>query len=465
MSDADESRQPIATTSVRTSYTCPGELYSIPRSIHLARMAAFYSKCRDCEHRFEAGHVPPQTSGPPPEIEHRKTRTSLLTDEAVRGVYLNELDRNRALLWGEAFAASLWELQPMIARREATDDAQIVTDSASSQERIASSGPVVVVGFDERPSSPDIITGIVLGLRRMGCPVVDLGQTSLPVIGFQLQSRGASAGLFVTGAGCDPSWTGFDFLDREARPYTLEALAKMDRDVQAGVGRQTRRIGSHHPVQEQANYEASLSIHFHALRPLRVVCGSSTRLLPRILDRLFAMLPCELTHVALPTRKRNLFDPRDVDLHRVAKSVVDGRHHLGLVIDEDSQHVAFVTDSGRLVSSKEVARLLIEIAQRENHQARFVVASSLMGDVTHWLSSRDATAIDGGETTANLVRLLVESDALLALSSDGRVWFRQNEIACDAILVLANILQALSLSDAPFAEVVARISDDVQNDG
>ena len=88
-----------------------------------------------------------------------------------------------------------------------------------------------------------------------------------------------------------------------------------------------------------------------------------------------------------------------------------------------------------------------------------------MGDVTHWLSSRDATAIDGGETTANLVRLLVESDALLALSSDGRVWFRQNEIACDAILVLANILQALSLSDAPFAEVVARISDDVQNDG
>ena len=87
MSNGDEPRQPIATTAGRTSYTCPGELYSIPRSIHLARMAAFYSKCRDCEHRFEAGHVPPRTIGPPPEVEHRVTRTSLLTDEAVRGVY------------------------------------------------------------------------------------------------------------------------------------------------------------------------------------------------------------------------------------------------------------------------------------------------------------------------------------------------------------------------------------------
>ncbi len=465
MSDEDEPRPQIAMPPVRTSYTCPGELYSIPHSIHLARMAAFYSKCRDCEHRLEVGHVPLRTGGPPPEVEHRVIRTSLLTDEAVRGVYLNELDRNRALLWGEAFAASLWELQPMIARQEATDDSQIVRASSVKQESHASSGPVVVVGFDERPSSPDIVTGIVLGLRRMGCLVVDLGQTSLPVIGFQQQVRGASAGLFVTGAGCDPSWTGFDFLDHEARPYSHEALTKMERDVQTGVGRQTRKIGSHHPVQELASYEASLSIHFHALRPLRVVCGSSTRLMPRILDRLFSRLPCQLTHVALPTRKRNLFDPRDVDLQRVARTVIDGRHHLGLVIDEDSQHVAFVTDSGRLVSSKEVARLLIEIAQRENHQARFVVASSMMGDVMQWLSGRDATAIDGGELTANLVRLLVESDAVLALSSDGRVWFRQREIACDAVLVLANILQALSLSDAPFTEVVARISDDLKHEG
>ncbi len=464
MSDTEEPRQQIATTPVRTSYTCPGELYSIPHSIHVARMAAFYSKCRDCEHRFEAGHVPPRAGGPPPEIVQRATRTSLLTDEAVRGVYLNELDRNRALLWGEAFAASLWERQPMVARHVATDDAQIVAESASGHERNSPSGPVVGVGFDERPSSPDIVTGVVLGLRRMGCPVVDLGQTSLSVIGFHLQSRDASAGLYVTGAGCNPSWTGFDFLDRGATPFSFAALSKMERDVQTGVGRQTRKIGGHHPVQELASYEASLAVHFHALRPLRVVCGSSTRLLPRILDRLFARLPCELTHVALPTRKRNLFDPRDVDLQRVARSVVDGRHHLGLVIDEDGQHVAFVTDAGRLVSTREVARLLIEIAQRENHQARFVVASSLMGGVTQWLSGRDATAIDGGETTASLVRLLVESDAVLAVTSDGRVWFRDDGIACDAILVLANILQALSLSDASFAEVVARISDDVDKE-
>ena len=235
-------------------------------------------------------------------------------------------------------------------------------------------------------------------------------------------------------------------------------LQQMENASKEGVGRQTRQIGQHTAVQGQSDYEASLRAHFHALRPLKVVCGTSTRLLPRILDRLFSQLPCRLTHVPLPTRIRNLFDPQDVDLQRVAKSVVDGKHHLGLVIDEDGQHLAFVTDSGRLVTPKEIARILMEFVQRDHHTATFVAASSLMGEVSHWLQGRDATAIDGGEAIENLVRLFVEKEADLALASDGRVWFNSQQPACDAILILGYLLQALSLSDAPFSEVVHRIT-------
>ena len=457
MNDLDEPQGEASASRRHVSYTCPGELYSIPRSIHLARLAAFYSKCRDCEHRLDAGHRLPSAEQQRREARRLPTRTSLLTEENVRGVYLNELDRNRALLWGEALAANLWNRQPMVARQEPAIDAQIVAEQIVNKMTTASRAPTVVVGFDERPSSPDIMTGVVLGLRRMGCPVIDLGQTALPVVAFNVRSMDASAGLYVTGAGCDPSSTGFEFLTRRAQPFRYEALVKMELDVKTGVGRQTRKIGEHHPQQGQASYEASLAPHFHALRPLRIVCGSSTRLLPRILDRLFAKLPCELTHVALPTRRRDLFDVHDLDLQRVAKTVMDGKQHLGLVIDEDGQHLCFVTDCGRLVSSKEVARLLIEIAQRENYAAEFVVATSWLSESAQWLLGRDATAIDGGETAANLVRLLVERDAVLALSGDGRIWFHHKHPACDALIVLAKVLQVLSLSDLPFSEVVARI--------
>ncbi len=458
MSDQNTPQQDPSDTEVRTSYTCPGELYSIPRSIHLARLAAFYPKCCDCQFRSDSGNVLPPVTERTRTIERCAPRLSLLNDESVRGVYLNELDRNRAVRWGEALAAYLWDQQPMIARRPTVDRSQIISGDVVDTSESAMRGPTVLVGFDERASSPDIATGAVLGLRRMGCPVIDLGQTSYPAFAFKVHELDTAAGLYVTGAGCDSSATGFDFVARGARPFPHDELLKIEAFVAAGVGRQTRQIGGHQPIHGQSRYETSLESHFHALRPLRVVCGTSTRMMPRLLDRLFSKLPCDLTHLPLPHRRRNLFDPRDADLQRIGTAVVEGQQHLGMIIDEDGCHTAFVTDRGRLVTVREVARLLIEFAQRQQLDAKFVVSTSWITDVRQWISGRDATAVDGGESTANLVRILIEQDAVLGLSSDGRIWFGHQYPTCDALLVLANVLQALSLSDAPFSEVVARIS-------
>lgn len=449
------------------SYTCPGELYSIPRAIHLARLAAYYHKCRGCEHRRDVGHFtahevePPDEQKPPDKTVAEVHHTSLVTEECVRGTYLNELDRNRALLWGEALAAHLWDQQPMIARKKFIDTSQIVFEPDKAATR-STQGPIVVVGFDERPSSPAIVSGAVLGLRRMGCPVVDLGQTGMPAMAYCVQSIGAAAGLFVTGAGCDSSATGFEFLSPGGMPFSHDNLLKLEHSVQTGVGRQTRQIGTHQPHHGQSAYESSLESHFHALRPLRIVCGSPTRLLTRTLDRLFAKLPCSITHVALPLRRRDLFDSRDVDLQRVAAAVVEGQHHLGVIIDEDGRHVALITDRGRLVGIREIARILVEVVQRDHPLAKFVVATSWLDDVKRWLNHRQAKAIDGGESISTQVQKLIEHEALLALSADGRVWFHHSYPACDALLVIAHVLQALSLSDAPFSEVVARIASDLE---
>ena len=443
---------------VLASYTCPGELYSIPREIHLARLAAYYSKCRDCEHRFDSDRVYFKRDEPKSVSERPATRTTLVSEEGVRGVYLNELDRNRALLWGEAIAALLWEEQPMMAMGKPPEEEQVfLAVSAVGSRPAAFQSPTVVVGFDERPSSPDIVTGVVLGLRRMGCSVIDLGQTMLPTLAFHVFSKDANGGLFVTGAGCNPSWTGFDILKKGAGPISLSGLQQIEQFVKNGVGRQTRQIGAHRPYQGQAEYEASLESGFHALRPLKIVCGTSTRMLPRALDRLFAKLPCDLIQLALPTRQRNLFDPRDVDLVRVATKVVEGQFHLGLIIDDDGRHSAFITDKGRLVTPREIARLLIEVALREHHAGQFILSTCWLAEARKWLEGREAIAIDGGEAASEIVARLTEREALMALSADGRVWYRQTFAACDALLVLAGILQALSLSDAPFSDVVSRI--------
>ena len=345
----------------------------------------------------------------------------------------------------------------MMISRPPEDTTQIIAERPVHRDPSVARGPVVVVGFDERPSSPEFISGAVIGLRRMGCHVIDLGQSAIPTWAFHISQLDADAGLYVTGAGCDASWTGFEFLFRNGNRITTPELEQLQNSVIAGVSRQTRQIGRHQPQQGQAVYEASLESHFHAIRPLNLVCGVASRQMGRTLERLFERLPCDLTVISLPTRRRQLQNSRDIDLVRIAQSVVDERRHLGLIIDEDGQHICFITDRGRLVTYQQVARLLMEMAMRDSAATQYVVPSSWTVEAAVWLENRAATVIDGGESAQSLVQNLVEQHAALAASADGRVWFQETHPVCDALLVLASILRALSLSDTPFSDVIARL--------
>ncbi len=44
------------------TYLCPGETHPISRAVHLARLAAFYPKCRTCEHRRDSGQIAHSTT-------------------------------------------------------------------------------------------------------------------------------------------------------------------------------------------------------------------------------------------------------------------------------------------------------------------------------------------------------------------------------------------------------------------
>ncbi len=474
-------------------YVCPGEVHSISHSIHLARLASHYSQCGECAHRHDTGSRRLAAADFLRENEKassRVARQSLLATDGVRGIYLNAFDRTQAAQWGASLAAMLWDEEPRrgsvrrddgnacddvaSGRTVCADEADVDGVSRDGSElgsneflsvtpatRTASlrRGPVVVIGFDERPSSPDIVTGVALGLRRMGCQVIDLGQVTAPCFQFAVRQLDATAGMFVTGAGCEPAWTGLDVVGRHARPWPKRhQLDELELRTKADVLRPTRSAGSQRTFQAVAPYEADLANHFHALRPLHVVCGAATRLFPRTLDRLFAKLPCRVTHVSLPVRQRDLADPNDADVRRVAAAVTSGGQHVGLIVDDDGQHCAFVTERGRLVTAGELARVLIEFERREHRELRVIVDRSLSDELTGWLTPRRVEYAQSDATAAGIVELLEQRDSRLGLLDEGRVWFRETHATCDAILTLARTLQALSLSDAPFSEIVRAAS-------
>ena len=439
--------------------TCPGDSHPIPFSVHLSRLASGYSLCHDCGHKSATGKGTP---GGRPPIRARAADRSLITSEGVRGAYLNELDRTRATVWGAAFASILWDERPRLGRIGRTTSfneptSPTVLDSSPGQAIpvLSPRGPVVVIGFDERPSSPEMITGVAIGLRRMGCQVIDLGQTIRPCFQFAIHHLNAAGGIYVTGDGFDPAWTGFHFVGPGAIPWTDDAvLSDLESRARTMPARPTRCAGSQRPFHASLPYQANLWKLFHALRPLQVVCGAASRQLPRVLETLFARLPCKLIHEPLPIRSRKLDQGQDVDVRRVASATVAGGHHLGVVIDDDGERCAFVTEQGELVTTGELAQLLVLLELHESRAVRLVVDEPLHDELARRLATLGTRCSLERAQPFRLPRCLSESDAELGITQDHRIWFNGDYPASDAIRTMARVMQALSLSDAPMSRVL-----------
>ncbi|MDZ4687113.1 MAG: hypothetical protein SH850_18710 [Planctomycetaceae bacterium] len=406
-----------------TFYTCPGERHAISRAVHQARLSSHYAKCRECPHREDAGLVSLTRFD---KIPPSQCDGLVFTADGLRGRYLNDLTRRHAQQWATALAVTLWNERPLTGRTASAADPQAMP----SQVR---SGPVVVVGYDERPASPDLALGVVTGLRQSGCQVIDVGQTTQPAWRFAAEQLLTDAGVFVTGAGHEASWTGLDLIGPGRVPLDPRTrLSDLVEDT-TRVPRPTRFAGAVQTFAAWPAYESQLATHFHALRPLRVQAIALSPLLERLLVRLFAPLPCRLSFAATaPVAGPPL--RWDVAVERLQAAVRNETGDVGVLLGEDGRQFALCDETGELVAPSVWQPWLLRALQSEQPGSQIAATTSSLADFVLRLRRTD---IAGGVDPA------------------GRFWHGGERPACDALLTLATLLRTLSWSDTTLSARLA----------
>ena len=438
---------PIVSLPTVTEYRCPGEEHSISRSIHLSRLAAFYPACRQCQHRHDTGQLNPETVERINQTEVRGRPRPLFQRDGVRGVFLNEFTPAIAGRIAAAFASVLWQDVPLTGRQDSTRP-----EPRTGTRQPSRRGPSIVVGYDERPSSPAILSSVIDALRMMGCPVTDIGLVSRPCFAFAVDHLQVAGGLFVSGAGHDASWAGLDLYREGALPLSLgDGLEEVQQKFDAGVTRPTRSAAFQRAFQATIPYEAGLWKHFHALRPLRVVCAARPRPTRKTIRKLFAKLPCELSEIET-TAAANAPLKHDVLLERIISRVKKRKAHLGILIDGDGSRCWFVDEKGKLIDAVRLTAMLARQSRIDHPNAPVVADSVALEGVQSLVAPIEI--LDGGDSAGSISRAMRESNASFGGGQSNSYWFRESFPACDAILTLAHVLQGLSRSDEPFSKAV-----------
>lgn len=384
------------------TFQCPAERQRIPKSVHLARMARGYAKCSSCLHaRTEGAIYPNRASSKTPKSLGDYAGLTIF-DGGLRGVVGKQLTtRTIRNTIGAAF-------QHFVAKHETL--AMNVPRSNPAEVNSGTFKVSLVVGSDERTSSPSVTKRTIETLRTLGCQVTDIGVVSKPAISFATTHLKADGGIYLTGSGSSASHSGFDFLHASGRPWSLKELSQLqETSSYTKPKRLTRHAGEIRAFDVMIPYTASFWRHFHALRPLTVRCSSQSAAIASLLAELFSELPCQLE---FPNAELN-----------------DDRFDLGIQISEDGTAADFFDELGTHVAASSVTRLIRE------HIAREFPGRTVAIDAEADFSGTDDP-----------------DNAALIADNQGHWWFPDASQIPDAVLSLAFVLQSLSHSDRTFSE-------------
>ncbi len=210
--------------------------------------------------------------------------------------------------------------------------------------------PSIVVGQDNRPSSPGLAEGLVRGLTHSGADVIDIGTVPTPTVYWAEKTLPSDGGIQVTGSHNPPEWNGIKMTLGGMSVYgdQIQDLknAVLNKEFGEGAGTSDR-------IDVLERYMADLAGRFDLSRPVKVVldCGNGVGSLVgvELLEALGAeVIPlyCESdgtfpNHHPDPTVDEYLEDLIDAVRREGAE--------LGIGFDGDADRIGAVDEHGHIV--------------------------------------------------------------------------------------------------------------------
>ena len=243
----------------------------------------------------------------------------------VRGIVGQDLNAEVTYLVGRAFASH--------ARVQSRKEA-----------------PRIVVGRDNRLSSPELAGGLVSGLRDSGADVIELGEVPTPTAYWSESALGADASCQVTGSHNPREWNGVKLVLGGNSLYgsaIRELLRRINEgDFDGGSGSLDRE-------EVLDRYIADVSGRFELARPMKVAADAGNGVGSLVAERLLTRIGAEVTPICCESDGRfpvHHPDPTvDENLTHLIEAVRGSPHDLGVAFDGDADRLGVVDEDGHIV--------------------------------------------------------------------------------------------------------------------
>ena len=304
----------------------------------------------------------------------------------------------------------------------------------------------VVVGRDGRLSGPDMVTGLIAGLREAGCDVIDIGMVPTPVVYFATYHLNTGSGVAVTGSHNPPDYNGFKIMIGGETLAENAIQALYARIAEANF---TEGHGGLQTLDVSADYIDRITSDIQIDRRLKVVvdCGNGVpgAIAPQLLEAIGAdVLPlfCDVDG----TFPNHHPDPSDLhNLRDLILTVKQVDADIGLAFDGDGDRLGVVTKQGEVIFPDRTLMLFAIDVLTRNPGASIIYDVKCTGHLQPMILKHGGSPIMWKTGHSLIKAKMKETDAELAGEMSGHFFFRERWYGFDdGIYAAARLLEILA---------------------
>ncbi|MEN8374863.1 MAG: phosphomannomutase/phosphoglucomutase [Gemmatimonadota bacterium] len=314
--------------------------------------------------------------------------------------------------------------------------------------------PLLALGHDNRPSSPDLAAGAARGMLAAGADVVGVSTVPTPTLYWAVQRFGADGGLQITGSHNPPEYNGFKMVlgGRSVYGPAIQDLRRriVEADFSAGEGSERRESILDDYIDDVAG-------RFSLKRPVRVVvdCGNGTGSLVAValLERIGAeviSLFCDSDGTFPNHHPDPVVDENLVDL--IAEVRARGAD-LGVAFDGDADRVGAVDERGRIIRGDILLLLFgLDVLERNGPGAQMIFDVKCSKALAEVFEAKGGRPIMWKTGHSLMKEKMKETGAPLAGELSGHICFADRYYGFDdAPYAACRLIELVSRSEAPLS--------------
>lgn len=358
-------------------------------------------------------------------------KAGIFREYDIRGIVGDDLDEGIAELVGRAMGSSL-------ADREA---------------------PRVVVGHDNRPSSPSLGAAMCQGLNAAGVDTIYVGTVPTPALYFAAIEFGTDAGIQITGSHNPPEYNGIKMV-RDGGAIYGDAIQDLLKTIQAGAF--SSGAGENREEEILDRYVEEIATRARVDTPIKMVldCGNGAGSVVAVRALTEAGIEVDGLYCESDGTFPNHHPDPTVDEY-IADLIARVRGTdaaLGVGLDGDADRIGAVTEEGKIVRGDHLLLLFALDVLRERPGAEVVF------DVKCSQALPQAIAAAGGvpvmwKTGHSLIKeRMKQGGSPVAGEMSGHICFADRFYGTDdAIYAAARLAGLIARSGRSFSEIAAEI--------